>query len=158
MELVKNQWLPEDEGCWKGCIHNAQRIFLSSRNTLNDTIIMDIYHYMFKLIECTTPRVTYKVSYELQVIVMCQREFISHRKYITLYGGGFLIILVQRARGIQEISIYFSQFCCDLKNCSKNCLERKCCFILYSYLLLYYIYFNFQDNTKQQCTSEYLQS
>lgn len=39
--------------------------FLSSRNTLNDTIIMDIYHYMFKLIECTTPRVTYKVSYEL---------------------------------------------------------------------------------------------
>lgn len=74
--------------------------FLSSRNTLNDTITMDIYHYMFKLIECTTPRVTYKVSYELWVIVMCQRKFINHRKYITLYGGGFLIILVQRARVI----------------------------------------------------------
>ena len=65
METVKNQWLPEDEGCWEGRIRRAQRTFLSSGNPLNDTVTMDIYHYMFKLIECTTPRVTYKVSYEL---------------------------------------------------------------------------------------------
>lgn len=61
--------------------------FLGSETILDDTITVDIGHYILvKTQECTTPRVNPNVNYGLKVVMTCRRRFIDCNKSPTLVG------------------------------------------------------------------------
>ena len=64
---------------------------------------------------------------ELWVVMKYQYRFISCKKHTTLVGfvdncGGYACV---GAGGTREISVPFSQFCCEPKTAQKNCLSKK---------------------------------
>ena len=74
-----------------------------------------------KPIECTTPRVNLNdVEYGLWVVIMYQCSFINYNKCTTLVGdvnGGDCAC--GGAGGIWELSVLYTQFCCEF-DCSKK--------------------------------------
>lgn len=75
-----------------------------------------------KLIECTAPRVSLHVSYELWMLMMSQCRFIISNKGTFLLGdvdNGAGCACVE-AGSLWEISTPFAQFCCEPKMTLKS--------------------------------------
>ena len=89
---------------------------------------MHVITYLFKPTESTTPRVSPDVNYGLQVIMMCQRRFISYSKCTPLVGdidnGEAVHVWGQRVNGN---SPYHPLNCAEpqtvLKKKEKMCFE-----------------------------------
>lgn len=77
--------------------------------------------------ECTPPSANPTVNYRLGVMMMCQCRFIDVSKCASLWrevNSGRACVCVG-AGGIWEISVHFSQFCCEPKSALKNSLLLK---------------------------------
>lgn len=77
---------------------------------------MDSSHILlFESVECTTPEANSTVNYEVCVIMTCQCRFTNCDKDTTLVrdvdNGDAMH--VHGARGLWEISVFSSQFCCE---------------------------------------------
>ena len=94
--------------------------------------------HLSKPIECTAPRVNFKVNHGLLVIIMCQCRFINYNQCTTLVrdvdnGENYACV---EAGGIWDVSIPSFQFCCELKTAVKNkvlkkvyCIKINLCFL-----------------------------
>ena len=58
-------------------------------------------------------------------MVLCQCKFISCNKCTTLVGDVDMGGCVRVGRGIWEISVHSSQFCCEPKTALKNNVLKK---------------------------------
>ena len=76
--------LSQRQRVW-GMNRQSTEDFQGIEHTLYDSIMMDIYQYIFvKLIKCTIPRMNPKVNSRLQAITTCQLGFINCNKCTTL--------------------------------------------------------------------------
>ena len=91
--------------------------------------------HLSESIECTTSRVNPNVNFGLQMIMTCHCRFTLGNKCTTLvaYVDNGEAMHVWR-RGIWEISVPSSPFCCESKTALKNKVfiekEKKICNIL----------------------------
>ena len=117
MEIVKWSVAARDSGRveWGRWIGRAQIFRAMKRFCMTLQQWIHVIIHLSKLV-FTSPRVNPNVNYELWV-VMCQYMFISSNKCATLVKdfdkrGGWGV-----GRGMWKVT---TQFCCELKKCSKN--------------------------------------
>ena len=95
--------------------------FQYSQTILYNTIMVDVIIHLSKPIECTIPRADPKVKYGIRVKMTC--HVVSKVVINASVSQGLLAYVGGGNMG--EVSVPFSQFCCELKTALKGSLLKN---------------------------------